>query len=304
MEITIIVPVKNRRKYLDKTLSTITSSSVAPREIILVDNGSTDGSYEFCMDFTTKRDNAKLLRQDKQGASAARNKGLEECQTEWVHFFDSDDEYDSDFIDTISKKDVSQYDMIVVPTKMRLSNGAIRIRDFIASGNPATQILGNVLNTQGMVFRTDFLKRIGGWNEDCMIWNDWELGLRALLNKPRVLWIEDKAFHTINLHEDSITGSSYSSRYASIISTLNIAKREIESMEKDMVYPLFLRTNIFIGKIQSEQKDESEAATMAMKDFMANAFDFGGIKSIIGNLLRTYSKHGGRGAWRIALKLC
>lgn len=301
MEITIIVPVKNRRRYLKKTLSTILCSSVAPSQIILVDNGSTDGSYEFCRQFAEENDNVLLLKEDKPGASAARNRGLKECTTEWVHFFDSDDEYDKEFIRTIANENLSQYDMIVTPTSMRLDNGEIRVRDFVAGGNPKTQILGNVLNTQGMVFRTSFIRRIEGWNESCMIWNDWELGLRALLNKPRVLWMNSRAFHIINLHADSITGSTYSSRYQQIIDTLGIVKKEIEEKDARMLFPLFLRINIFAGKIENEIDADSETAAKALTEFAAESFHFGGMKRLLGYILRIYSKWGGRGAWRLAL---
>ena len=53
MEITVIVPVKNRREHIGKTLDSIMRSGVAPKEVIIVDNESTDGTYQFQSNYCT-----------------------------------------------------------------------------------------------------------------------------------------------------------------------------------------------------------------------------------------------------------
>ena len=102
MEITVIIPVKDRRDYIGKTLDSIMKSSELPTEIIIVDNESTDGTYQFCEQYIKDIPNATLLRETFPGASAARNKGLKSCKTDWVYFFDSDDEFDSDLISAMN----------------------------------------------------------------------------------------------------------------------------------------------------------------------------------------------------------
>ena len=84
MEITIIIPVKNRRAHIGKTLDSIMKSSCPPKEIIIVDNESTDGTYQFCEQYIKNRSNITLLRETFPGAAAARNKGLKSCKTEWL----------------------------------------------------------------------------------------------------------------------------------------------------------------------------------------------------------------------------
>ena len=61
------------------------------------------------------------------------------------------------------------------------------------------------------VFQNRLLQRIGGWNGHLPRWNDWELGLRALLHNPRVVWLKDKPYHSVYEHAESITGTDFSS---------------------------------------------------------------------------------------------
>ena len=300
------------------------TSYVKPDEIIIVDNGSTDGTFEFCQQYAKDYSCITVLQEPTPGAAAARNKGLAACRTEWVYFFDSDDTFDSRFLQDISALRTDGYDMIAVPTKMSI-NGVERVREYIPSGNPDIQLLANVLNTQAMVFRTSFLKDIGAWNEQCMIWNDWELGLRALLHQANIFWFKDRAFHIIYVHPDSITGPSFTSNYKKILDTLRVAIGDIQASPLNPIsslhakhpecfYPqsqrlmvsLYYRIGILLGKVINENRqriaNEGAEAIEAIKAFRNEHFQPTMAQRMFCNFLTFYTQHGGRGAWRIAMK--
>ena len=325
MEITVIIPVKDRREYIGKTLDSIMRSSEQPTELIIVDNGSTDGTYQFCEQYIKDIPNATLLRETFPGAAAARNKGLKSCKTDWVYFFDSDDEFDPEFLSVMNRLSVDDYDMIAVPTKMQVKGKTV-VRNYIPSHDPRVQILAGVLNTQGMVFRTSFLKDIGAWNTVCRIWNDWELGLRALLHQPRIFWYKDSEFHLINVHDESITGRSASENYKVLIRTLAVALTDLNSSIlqplstyhaqhlnciyphlDQLFYPLYLRTAIVLGQVQREKMmgkgKNYKLAAKAIKIFRNDHFHPTSSQKRVANILRLYTKYGGRGAWRIALAI-
>lgn len=326
MEITIIIPVKNRREHIGKTLDSIMKSGLAPKEIIIVDNESTDGTYQFCEQYIKSRNNITLLRETFPGAAAARNKGLKSCKTEWVYFFDSDDLFDYNYISTMNSLDVEDYDIIATPTTMSI-NGQDKIRTFIPDNDPRVQILASVLNTQGMLFRTRYLKDIGAWSTACRIWDDWELGLRALLHTPKILWYHKRSFHKVNVHKDSITGMCFSDNYKQLIRTLTVALGELNSSILQplshqhaqnlsclyphldlLVFPLYLRTCILLGHIQKEKmtnkKNKNKLAARSMKVFLYDNFTPTTKQRLLGNILRIYTMLGGKGAWRIALAIC
>lgn len=89
--ISVIIPVYNAEKSLDTCLQSIVEQSVGDLEIICVDDGSTDGSYEKLVGWQKKDGRIKVLRQENKGGGAARNLGLAKAAGEYIHFLDSDD---------------------------------------------------------------------------------------------------------------------------------------------------------------------------------------------------------------------
>ena len=90
-KVSIIVPVYNAEDYIKKCISSICTQSVSELQIILVDDGSTDNSLEICRQLQKNDNRIEVFHQENQGASAARNKGMQLANAEWVMFVDSDD---------------------------------------------------------------------------------------------------------------------------------------------------------------------------------------------------------------------
>lgn len=87
----IISPVYNTAPYLAQFLDSVLSQSFRDFELILVDDGSTDGSAEICMRRQQEDSRIQIYTQKNAGAGAARNKGIEVCTGQFLLFFDSDD---------------------------------------------------------------------------------------------------------------------------------------------------------------------------------------------------------------------
>lgn len=100
--VSIIVPVYNVRKYLDKSLASIIGQTYENTEIILVNDGSTDGSDIICERFAEKhRDIVRYISQQNAGLSAARNAGLDIAQGDYITFVDSDDTIEPDLVESL-----------------------------------------------------------------------------------------------------------------------------------------------------------------------------------------------------------
>ncbi len=98
-KVSVIIPVYNCIKYLDKAVaSVISQTEFDSTELILVDDGSTDGSEKLCNSYAAKYDNIFVIHQKNSGVSVARNAGLDAAKGEYIAFLDSDDEYKPDFI--------------------------------------------------------------------------------------------------------------------------------------------------------------------------------------------------------------
>lgn len=89
--VTIIVPVYNTGAYLSPCLESLIAQTHRDLEIILVDDGSTDGSGAICDDFARRDERIKVIHQKNSGVSAARNAGLEIASGTYLTFVDADD---------------------------------------------------------------------------------------------------------------------------------------------------------------------------------------------------------------------
>lgn len=75
--ISIIIPVYNVEKYLERCLDSVLNQSYKNLEIILINDGSTDSSLDICLKYAKKDNRIKLINQNNSGISEVRNKGLE-----------------------------------------------------------------------------------------------------------------------------------------------------------------------------------------------------------------------------------
>ena len=291
MDITIVIPIYNRKTYIQRTLDSIPDSY----PVILVDNGSTDGSRELCTLLAKMRTHTRVAQESTRSAAAARNKGLSLCTTPWIYFFDSDDI----FTGLPTTWDETS-DLICFPTRQQL-RGKMQTRAYSPVTTPHTHILNSMLNTQSMIFRTAFLQSIGGWNPACLIWDDWELGLRALLHTQNVQWLTQQTYHTIFVHPESLTGNSLSSRIAHILVALDQAFSDIYNLQpqnKQAFAALFYRCYILSGQMQHEGHPE---AARQLHTFIYDKFRVNKQSHQMGRLFEWAAQKGIRGVWRIAL---
>lgn len=91
IKVSIIVPIYNVEKYLKECLESLVNQTLQEVEIILVIDGSTDGSETIACEYTERYDNIKMIVQENQGLSGARNTGMKLAKGKYIYFVDSDD---------------------------------------------------------------------------------------------------------------------------------------------------------------------------------------------------------------------
>ena len=89
--ISVIIPVYNVRAYLTDCLESVVAQTLADKEVILIDDGSTDGSAEICDYYASLYSYFRVIHKPNGGPSSARNLGIGEAKGEWLIFLDSDD---------------------------------------------------------------------------------------------------------------------------------------------------------------------------------------------------------------------
>lgn len=103
MRFSIVVPVYNGEKYLPSCLETVAAQTCSDYELVIVDDGSTDGSGTIADEFTLGREGVRVLHGENQGPLLARRRGLSHCRGEYVVFLDADDALRDDALETLSR---------------------------------------------------------------------------------------------------------------------------------------------------------------------------------------------------------
>lgn len=99
--VSIIIPVYNTEKYLEQCLDSIIYQTYKEIEIVLVDDGSTDGSYKICEEYACNDKRIKLYRQKNTGQAAARNNGIFHSNGEYILYADSDDYVNLNYVESL-----------------------------------------------------------------------------------------------------------------------------------------------------------------------------------------------------------
>ena len=89
-DISVIVPIYNAEKHIKECIDSIANQSFEAEriQVILVDDGSTDGSYDICKEYSVNRSNVILITQNNSGVSAARNNGIRNAMGKYIMFVD------------------------------------------------------------------------------------------------------------------------------------------------------------------------------------------------------------------------
>ena len=220
MEISIIIPVYNRARLLERTLRSVVRQSYRPLHVILIDNGSTDNSMEMLRLFKQEQETdgfrVTVGNEAVSGATSARNRGLDYVDTEWVMFFDSDDEMRPELVERYADaiRRFPQTDIFYIDVEIQSVSGHSEIKRAPSpNGLIYSSIFHSFLSTQRYIVRRAVLETAGRWNPTVKAWNDWELGLRLLLVTDRLKKVKSQVpLVLIHAHGDSITGNSFSEK--------------------------------------------------------------------------------------------
>lgn len=99
--ISIIIPVYNTSKYLRRCLDSVMNQTYNDFEALLIDDGSTDSSFQICQEYVAKDHRFKVYYEKNSGLSAARNYGIMLAQSNYLAFIDSDDFVSKDYLETL-----------------------------------------------------------------------------------------------------------------------------------------------------------------------------------------------------------
>jgi glycosyltransferase involved in cell wall biosynthesis len=194
----VVVPTYNRAYVLWRAIQSVLAQTESRWEIVLVNDGSTDCTLRLLEEFHDERIRAVTVA--RQGAPAARNRGLEIARAPYVAYLDSDNTWHPDFLqvmyDAIRQGDddvlwycgqnYSVWERTAAGRWFLISRSAEPGKQYAAA--EVWRLKG--ADTNCMVHRRSIIAEVGGWDEQCHWGEDWDLFLRVFLRYPgRVRWL-------------------------------------------------------------------------------------------------------------------
>lgn len=161
-KISIIIPVYNVKRYLRKCIDSILAQTFTDYEVILVNDGSTDGSEEICAQYAMNDSRIIVVNQSNGGLSAARNTGLKIACGEYIAFVDSDDWIHKDMYRILYENSI-KHDADIVMCGFSLTSSE-RVSEIIPL-RPGVEILTNKEALLNLSQKSTFVKMVVVWNK-------------------------------------------------------------------------------------------------------------------------------------------
>jgi len=207
--ISVVIPTFNRLIYLERAIKSVLNQTISVNEIIIVDDGSDDGTSEFIY---SNYPNLKYIFQSNSGVSAARNTGIKAASSNWIAFLDSDDAWVTNKI----QKQITELELNPEMNFCHSNEIWIRNGREIKQKNTHKKFGGFIfdkcldkcrISPSTVICRKSLLIKLNGFDEDLAICEDYDLWLRITSNNP-VIYIEKPLIIKYGGHQDQLSRNS------------------------------------------------------------------------------------------------
>ena len=203
MKISVVIPLFNKALYIERALHSILAQTITDFELIVIDDGSTDGGCNIVKNLNDDR--IRLIQQENSGVSAARNQGIVEAKGELIAFLDADDEWLPEFLETVIRLRDRYPEAGAFATAYQVDKGGGLMRNRKIRGYRKNQwegIIPNYFKTRttlvcssAVAVKKEVFEKTGTFRVEAKRAEDLDLWLRiatyfaiAYSNKPQAIW--------------------------------------------------------------------------------------------------------------------
>lgn len=202
-----MIPAYQAARYVQQALASVLAQDIQPAEIIVVDDGSTDGTAAIAQRVST---DITVIRQVNGGEASARNAGLRAAKSEWVAYLDADDRFLRGRLRAVSELVEADpgLDLITADGYLEIAGDVVGTCyspqwTFPASGHRA-EILRRNFVLGHVVARRDLLRDLGGFDESIKHTTDWDMWIRLVMAGRKIGFV-DQRLSVYRLHGSSLS---------------------------------------------------------------------------------------------------
>ena len=206
MDISVIIPTYNRKNTLPRAVESVLNQTYKPVEIIIVDDGSTDGTKEW---FSEMYPLVHYIYQVNSGVSSARNTGIKSASGDWIALLDSDDEWLPDKLEIQVKLLQNNAELRFCHTNEIWIRNGVRINQMKKHQKYGGNIFKKCLDIcrispSSSLFHTSVIKDVGLFDESLDVCEDYDLWLRITAKYP-VLFLDQPLIKKFGGHTDQLS---------------------------------------------------------------------------------------------------
>lgn len=206
IKFSIIVPIYNIEKYVEKCIESLINQTYKNIEILLIDDGSTDSCPEICKKYEEKDNRIKYIRKENGGLSSARNCGLSNANGDYIWFVDGDDYIKNDALEILEKELIkNDYDVLCFNTYTGNEDGfkERNIQNSIETENIYQKYVISAPSACFKIFKHELLKKSNFKFREGIIYEDLAIIPSLLCYTDKIGFIEDYLYYYVT-RNDSI----------------------------------------------------------------------------------------------------
>ena len=279
MKLSIIIPIYNVEHYLPQTIESVLAQSFWDFELILVNNGSSDGSGAGCDRYGAQDERIRVIHQKNTGVSDARNTGVAAAQGDYIGFTDSDDIIETDMYQVMMAW-AERYDADVVQCQHDRAdtlNGAIRSKEPLIMDGRA--FVGRIFEKEGRWYTNQVSLCTKVFKKELFegivfpvgqVYEDEQETYKLCLKAKRIVEIPDILYHYIKRENSIITGISPKKmldKQKALLDRLHYLPERIPELEKQCCRTfLGFSTHILCVFFRENETDALTAAMQALQE--------------------------------------
>ena len=265
-EVSVIIPTYNREKFISECVQSVLAQTLPAREIIIVDDGSTDATYNILRDLgfnslSTKKTVLRYFFQQNRGVSSARNLGIKEARSEYIALLDSDDLWLKSKLDrqVSAFQNDTQSSRLCHTDEIWIRNG-VRVNQHKKHKKHGGNVFQSCLKlccispSSAMMHRSVF-EDFGFFDEDLPACEDYDFWLRYSA-KEDVNFIDEPLIIKKGGHSGQLSGAHWGMDRFRIYSIEKILKEpDLKLVHKtEAIHEVILKLEILINGSQKRQK--------------------------------------------------
>ena len=206
-EISVIIPTYNRCDLLKRAINSVIKQTITPKEIIIVDNGSTDQTYQMVSSLFPE---INYFIEKKRGVSAARNKGILESKSKWIAFLDSDDAWKPTKLEKQMEFSIFNQDKYRI---IHTDENWYRNKKFLNQLKKHKKSGGNIfknslqlccISPSSVVLKKQIFEEYGLFDENLEVCEDYDMWIR-ITSKEEVGFLDSPLVSKYGGHSDQLS---------------------------------------------------------------------------------------------------